>query len=454
MLLDKLQVGSVSDVSEECQPGVTPAPSQQVAAPAPTFNDTSRTVTIPAHGPSVTYYIDDVVATAGTHPAGGTINVRAAAGGDTYVNGPSEWSHTYPAVPTTAVVPQAPVFTDTDPGEGTVTIPAVTGVGYALNGEPVEAGTHNTAEQAEVTAAAITGYHLFGPSDWWHDFTLEAADRRTAPAPTANEAARTVTIPSSADFSYAINGDEVEPGTHEVLGEVTVEAWYVGDDESAQLDGPTYWVFDFAGAPADPVKPTAPMFTDGAGGGSFVLPQTSGWTWEVNGDETDPGTYPGSGPVKVVARADVGKVIEGVAAWSHTFLTSATTSVTATAPTFTDPDGHTSDSYTIPSKTGVAYVIDGEVASAGTHPATDLGDLRVDAVANVGYRLTGTTTWSHTFAAKTILNTAAPTITGTARMGNTLTGTAGSWSSGTWSYASGGCATVPRSRARRRRRTP
>ena len=39
------------------------------------------------------------------------------------------------------------------------------------------------------------------------------------------------------------------------------------------------------------------------------------------------------------------------------------------------------------------------------------------------------------FAAKTILNTAAPTITGTPRMGNTLTGKAGSWSTGTWSYA-------------------
>lgn len=72
------------------------------------------------------------------------------------------------------------------------------------------------------------------------------------------------------------------------------------------------------------------------------------------------------------------------------------TLVTATAPTFTDEPGTASDTYTIPTKTGVEYLVDGGIVAAGTYPGT--GTVTVTAQATTGYELQGTSSWSHTYS--------------------------------------------------------
>ena len=77
--------------------------------------------------------------------------------------------------------------------------------------------------------------------------------------------------------------------------------------------------------------------------------------------------------------------------------------VTPVAPTFSDDVCAnflaTGASYTIPSTTGVDYVVNGAVAPAGTYNAADGATVTVTAQAQAGFSLTGTTTFTHTFAA-------------------------------------------------------
>jgi hypothetical protein len=75
--------------------------------------------------------------------------------------------------------------------------------------------------------------------------------------------------------------------------------------------------------------------------------------------------------------------------------TQALQSVTPAAVTFNDLCGTVNDTYTIPTSTGVNYQISGSTITAGTYPGT--GTVTVNAVAQAGYSLTGTTQWLHTF---------------------------------------------------------
>lgn len=69
--------------------------------------------------------------------------------------------------------------------------------------------------------------------------------------------------------------------------------------------------------------------------------------------------------------------------------------VTATAPTFVDECETEHDTYTIPSKKGVVYKVNGEVVEAGTYPGT--GEVTVTAHAKDGYKLKGDSEWTYTF---------------------------------------------------------
>ncbi|MCU1658771.1 MAG: autotransporter beta-domain protein, partial [Pseudonocardiales bacterium] len=75
---------------------------------------------------------------------------------------------------------------------------------------------------------------------------------------------------------------------------------------------------------------------------------------------------------------------------------------TATAPSFTDnaciSTGPAGASYTIPSITGVRYLVNGSPASAGTQPAVDGSSITVTAQPEAGYVLTGPTSWTHTYS--------------------------------------------------------
>lgn len=100
--------------------------------------------------------------------------------------------------------------------------------------------------------------------------------------------------------------------------------------------------------------------------------------------------------------------------------------ITATAPTFTDESGTSSDTYTIPAKTGVVYKVAGAVKAAGTYPAS--GTVTVTAQAEAGYTLSGTALWSHTFS--TAAGPVSVTPTGPTWTDNGATG-GGTWTTPT-----------------------
>lgn len=71
------------------------------------------------------------------------------------------------------------------------------------------------------------------------------------------------------------------------------------------------------------------------------------------------------------------------------------TTVTATAPTFTELCGTANDTFTIPTTTGVDYLVSGQTKAANTYAGT--GTVTVVAQAQSGFTLAGTTGWSHIF---------------------------------------------------------
>jgi serine protease len=77
------------------------------------------------------------------------------------------------------------------------------------------------------------------------------------------------------------------------------------------------------------------------------------------------------------------------------------TPVTPGTPTFVDDTCSTDDTatYTIPDTKGVDYLVDNAKVDAGTHQATDASTVTITAVAQGGYTLTGTSTWTHTYPA-------------------------------------------------------
>ena len=155
------------------------------------------------------------------------------------------------------------------------------------------------------------------------------------------------------------------------------------------------WWFD--NGSAESVTAPAPTFSDqdGTAADTYTIPAATGVQYRVGGVERSAGTYPGSGSVTVTAHALPGYVLMGTASWSFTFSTSAApVAVTPTAPTASD----TADTYTIPSMTGVEYLVGGVVKAAGTYSVGDVdATVTVTARAQAGYTLTGQSSWTLTF---------------------------------------------------------
>lgn len=82
--------------------------------------------------------------------------------------------------------------------------------------------------------------------------------------------------------------------------------------------------------------------------------------------------------------------------WGELVPPPAPTAVTATAPTFDDE----ADTYKIPQKAGVQYLVDGVPTAAKTVTVGDVdATVVVTAEAKEGYVLEGTTSWTGTFTA-------------------------------------------------------
>lgn len=160
------------------------------------------------------------------------------------------------------------------------------------------------------------------------------------------------------------------------------------------------WWFDNGGV--ESVTAPAPTFSDqdGTANDTYTIPAATGVQYRVSGVARPAGTYPGSGSVTVTAHALAGYVLSGTTSWTFTFSTaSAPVPVTPTAPTASD----SADTYTIPSTTGVEYLVGGVVQSAGTKSVGDVDTtVTVTARALAGYVLNGTTSWTLTFTQKPV----------------------------------------------------
>jgi hypothetical protein len=247
------------------------------------------------------------------------------------------------AAAATAVTPTAPSFTDDTcvnflPTGASYTIPSTTGVDYIVNGVLTAAGTYGAADRATVTvvAQAQTGFSITGTSSFTHTFP---------PTPTCTT----------------------------------------------------------------PVVPLAPSFaedictTGGSTGASYTIPSVTGIDYLVNGVKTAGGMYPAAdgSKVTVVARAQAGFSLSGTSSFTHTFAATCSSGVTPSPPTFADAtcsgSAPVGASYTIPSTTGVDYLVNGVKTAAGTYSAANGSTLTVTAQAQSGFALTGTTSFSHTF---------------------------------------------------------
>jgi hypothetical protein len=161
------------------------------------------------------------------------------------------------------------------------------------------------------------------------------------------------------------------------------------------------------------VTPKAPAFAEDVCSGSahagaeYTIPLTAGVDYLVAGLKTPAGTYPATdgSSLTVTTQAQPGFTLTGTTSFTHTFAAAPTCTIPATvaAPSFSDSacsGGAPSQAlYTIPASTGVDYFVGGVKTAAGTYNGTDGSSITITALAMPGYTLTGTTSFTHVFAA-------------------------------------------------------
>jgi hypothetical protein len=146
------------------------------------------------------------------------------------------------------------------------------------------------------------------------------------------------------------------------------------------------------------VTPAAPTKNDvcGIASDTYTIPTTAGVDYQINGQTVAAGTYPGTGTVTITAVAQTGYTLTGTTTWTFVFdATPCPVPVTPAEPTHTDMCGTDEDTYFIPTTDHVSYQINGQTVAAGEHVGS--GSVTINAVADPGYVLAGTITWTFTF---------------------------------------------------------
>lgn len=134
----------------------------------------------------------------------------------------------------------------------------------------------------------------------------------------------TYIIPATTGVLYQISGVTVPAGTYPGSGTVIVNAIA---DTGYNLIGTTSWQFTFTNVacPATIVTPAVPASTDltCVSDGSYVIPNTPGVIYKVNGVVTAAGTYPvtAAGSITVTAEAANGFQLSGATSWTFVFTT-------------------------------------------------------------------------------------------------------------------------------------
>jgi uncharacterized protein YkwD len=202
------------------------------------------------------------------------------------------------------------------------------------------------------------------------------------------------TIPATAGVVYKVNGVAWQAGTYNASTPITITA--EASSSAYAVTGATSWSKDFTPIVVQPivVTPTAPTFT----ATTYTIPYQDGVDYKVNGGSSLQGTYNAAAPISITAVALSGYKLTGTTTWSKDFspVTAQPIQVTPVAPTL----GATS--YTIPTVTGVNYLVGGNVKPAGTYNANT--NVTITALAKTGYVLNGTTSWNKNFTPAPVAN--------------------------------------------------
>ncbi|GAB4065877.1 hypothetical protein GCM10028777_16820 [Angustibacter speluncae] len=254
-----------------------------VTPAAPTAQDpygtAQDTYTIPSTQ-GVDYRVGGVTVAAGTHPhtTGTDLVVTAVAQAGYALAGQTSWTLAFTDV--RAVTAKAPGHVDLGgTSRDRLVVPSVPGVRYLVDGVPTPAGSHPVTGTVVVTAEALPGYVLVGPSTWTETFDAASTPVAVPTAgqvpvvPAAGTSPGTYTIPDVPGVRFFVDGVEVEPGTYTGSGDVVVRM--VAED-GYELVGPDTLVLSL-GVVSTPAVPPAPARADAAAlvrTGSGSLPRT------------------------------------------------------------------------------------------------------------------------------------------------------------------------------------
>lgn len=339
-------------------------------------------------------------------------------------------------------------------GQGSYTIPAITGIDYQLktgsnSWSLLTAGSHTISSTTTVTIRAVaqTYYKLSGDAGPW-TFTITvppASSCVSAPDVTFADAYCNVETTGTTDGSYTItgalhvsftvsvNGGPASPigaGQHAAQVGDTIVVTAVPDSGYTLVGTASPWSHTFSN-PGDCLDgATAPdvVFQDafcnadttGTTDGSYTIASADNITYTVSINGAPPTTIlPGKysaqpGDVVVItAVPDTGyKLVNTASPWTHTFTDPGDCLDLATAgdPTFVDSicnvdtTGSTQGEYVIFAAANITYTISINGAAAtpidpGTYDAQPGDVVVITAIPDAGYKLDKTgSPWSHTFA--------------------------------------------------------
>lgn len=277
-------------------------------------------------------------------------------------------------------------------GQSDYTIPNVAGVKYIVNGSEAWPGVYPVKTTTyDVRVEPKTGYTF--PANTVTQYLYHYAEvppTKVVPeSPSFNDDAYTYTIPYSTGVEYTVNGTVKPTGTYQadpaspyVLVNAKALPGYILDTTQSSAWAFTFHAVDVA------VTPAAPTFKTTFG--SYTIPTSEGIVYKVNGVVKPAGTHSATGAITVVAEATEGYTITS-GATSQWNATLTLTSVTPTAPV----QNVMLKTYTIPSKTGVKYSVNGVVKAAGTYWGS--GTMSLKAEATPGYQIAGTSAWTFAY---------------------------------------------------------
>lgn len=241
----------------------------------------------------------------------------------------------------------------------------------------------------------------------------------------------TFTIPATAGIQYAVGGKKISAGTYKVKdyfkytnysATVTVTATAV--KKGYRLKGATSWTKKVDGHTTATTKAVTFTDKDGLNNDTFTVPNVKGVQYKVNGKNIAAGTYKVKDYFKytnywanpeITATPKTGYKLKGATSWTKKI--DGRIEVTPQTVSFTDKNGQTNDTFTVPNVKGVQYKAGSKNVAAGTHKVKDyftytnyMASATVTASPKAGYKFPSgaTTSWKKTIDGYTTVNTVDP----------------------------------------------